>query len=193
MSIMLVIFLVQFLGTTLDTYIPLIIDRVLKVATAWSGYFATATIIGAILGNILYPILHKTSMKTHHLYLYGIASLGLSIGLSGFILTPVYYLFMFFMVGVTGSLLGVWSFTEIQLLVDTGYLGRVFSILTMITLMSAPIAGVVFGGLADILYIPLIFKYISLLWLAIGIFSFFYLRKAAKQSPSKNTEFLNEI
>lgn len=192
-SVMFVILLIQFLGTPLDTYIPLIIERILKASTAWSGYFATATIIGAIMGNILYPILKKTSMRIHHLYLYGIALLGLSIGISGFILTPVYYTFMYFIVGVTGSLIGVWSFTEVQLLVETSYLGRVSSILTMITLISAPLAGVVFGGLADIVYIPVIFKWIALLWFFISVFSFFYLRKAAKSSLNTQDNLINEV
>lgn len=193
MSIMLVILLTQFLGTPLDTYIPIIIDRILKVATAWSGYFATAAIIGAILGNILYPILNKTSMKLYHLYLYGIASLGVSISLGGVILSPVYYAFMFFMSGLIGSLISVWSFTEIQILVDTNYLGRVFSLLTMIALISAPLAGVVFGGLADIVYIPLIFKYISLLWFSISVFSFFYIREVSKTSLNTKNKAIKEI
>lgn len=188
MSIIFVILLIQFLGTPLDTYIPLIIDKILNISKTWSGYFATSTIIGAILGNILYPILNKTSMKLHHLYLYGIALLGLSIGFSGYLLYPVYYAFMFFMVGTIGSLISVWSFTEIQLLVDISYLGRVFSILTMISLISAPLAGVVFGGLADIVYIPLILKFVAILWLVISIYAFFSVKKANKDKLDVSVE-----
>lgn len=182
-SIMFVILIVNFLGTPLDTYIPILLDRILKVSKVWSGYFATAAIIGAILGNILYPILNKTSFKLQHLYFYGLILLGISMGLAGFILTPIYYLVLFFIFGAIGSLISVWSFTEIQLLVDTIFLGRVSSILTMLSLVAAPLAGVVFGGLADMVYIPSIFIALTLPWLIIGVFSYFSIRLPAASSP----------
>jgi len=190
MSIIVVIIFIQFFQTPLDTYIPLIIEKVLLVPTVWSGYFATATIIGAIIGNVLYPFLNKTSMKLYHLYLYGIAILGVSIGLCGFILTPIYYVLMFFVLGVVGSLISTWSFTEIQLLVDTNYLGRVSSILIMISLISTPLAGVVFGGLADVIYIPQILKGLGAIWLVVSLLSSFLIRKNSKHSIKvKNFEY----
>lgn len=185
LPIMFVIFMIQFLGTPLDTYIPIIIDKILRVSKIWSGYFATATIIGAILGNILYPILNKTSIKLYHMYLLGIMAMAISIGGSGYILSPIYYTFMFFIVGLVSSLLGTWSFTEIQIRSDTEYLGRVGSIMTMLMLIPAPLAGVIFGGLADIVYIPTIFKNLSVAWVITAIVSSIVIKNAFSKTQLK--------
>lgn len=185
LPIMFVIFMIQFFGTPLDTYIPIIIDKILRVSKIWSGYFATATIIGAILGNILYPILNKTSIKLYHMYLLGIMAMAISIGGSGYILSPIYYTFMFFIVGLVSSLLGTWSFTEIQIRSDTEYLGRVGSIMTMLMLIPAPLAGVIFGGLADIVYIPTIFKNLSVAWVITAIVSSIVIKNAFSKTQLK--------
>lgn len=186
LTIFFVVIMVQFLGTPLETYIPIVIDRILKVTTAWSGYFYTATITGAILGNILYPILKKTSLKLENLYLISISILGLTIGIGAFILNPFYYSFMYFINGVAVSILGTWSMTEIQVLIDTAYLGRVNSISMMIILISTPIGGVVFGGLADIISIPVIYKYVALLWLAMAVTSYILTKKTYKSFASQS-------
>ncbi|MGH4123425.1 MAG: MFS transporter [Clostridium sp.] len=188
-AILFVILMIEFLGTPLQIYIPLIIERVLKVKTVWSGYFATATIVGAIIGNILYPILNKTFIKLHHIYLVGILILGLFIGGCGYIINPIYYTAMFFISGLVSSLIGVWSFTEIQMRVDTSYLGRVVSIVTMVMLISSPLAGVVFGGLADKVYIPTIFKYLSVIWVIVAIISYISIKLSYRKNKD---EMLNQ-
>ncbi len=186
LTIFFVIIMIQFLGTPLETYIPIVIDRILKVTTNWSGYFYTASIAGAIIGNILYPILKKTSLKLENLYLISISILGLTIGVGAFLLNPFYYSFMYFVVGVVGSTLGTWSFTEVQILTDTAYLGRVSSIATMIMLISTPLAGVVFGGLADIITIPVIYKYVAVLWFVIAVISYISTKKTYKSFTSQS-------
>lgn len=186
LTIFFVIIMIQFLGTPLETYIPIVIDRILKVTTNWSGYFYTASIAGAIIGNILYPILKKTSLKLENLYLISISILGLTIGVGAFLLNPFYYSFMYFVVGVVGSTLGTWSFTEVQILTDTAYLGRVSSIATMIMLISTPLAGVVFGGLADIITIPVIYKYVAMLWFVIAVVSYISTKKTYKSFTSQS-------
>lgn len=186
LTIFFVIIMIQFLGTPLETYIPIVIDRILKVTTSWSGYFYTASIAGAIIGNILYPILKKTSLKLENLYLISISILGLTIGVGAFLLNPFYYSFMYFVVGVVGSTLGTWSFTEVQILTDTAYLGRVGSIATMIMLISPPLAGVVFGGLADIITIPVIYKYVAVLWFVIAVISYISTKKTYKSFTSQS-------
>lgn len=80
---------------------------------------------------------------------------------------------MYFIVGLLGSPISVWSFSEIQMLIDISYLGRVGSIITMICLISSPLSGVLFGGLADKVYIPTIFRSLAI-WLFNFKFYFLY-------------------
>lgn len=186
-TILFVILMIQFLSTPLDTYIPLIIDKVLKVKTVWAGYIATAMVAGAILGNLLYPILNKTRIKLHNIYLFGILILGLFIGASGYIINPIYYTAMFFISGVVCSLVGVWSFTEVQIRVDTNYLGRVGSLITMIMLIAQPLSGMVFGGVADTIYIPTIFKYLSVAWIIVAIVAYASIKFSYKKNKDNSS------
>ncbi len=181
--ILFVVLLAQFLSTPLETYIPLIINKVLKVSNTWAGYFSTATIVGALIGTILYPVLVKTKIKLQHVYLFGLSFFAIALGFSTFLITPFYFAFMFFICGLILSLIGVWSFTEIQLLVDINYLGRVGSIITMICLISSPLSGVIFGALADKIFIPVIFKYLALSCLIISIISYMLTKFAYKSAP----------
>lgn len=182
--ILFIILLMEFLMTPLQTYIPLIIDKILKISNIWSGYFSTALIVGAILGNIIYPLLLKTKFKLHHLYLTSLLILGTILVLSSFIINPFYYLFMYFIVGLLSSLISVWSFTEIQMLVDINYLGRVGSIITMICLMSSPLSGVLFGGLADKIYIPTIFRSLAYGCLILSFISYILSKATYKSYPT---------
>lgn len=181
-----VIIMVQFLGTPFETYIPIVIDKTLKVTISWSGYFYTALIAGAIIGNILYPILNKTSLKLETFYLISLIILGSTVAIGAFILNPFYYAFMYFVNGVVGSILGTWSFTEVQILTDTAYMGRVNSISTMVILISTPLAGVVFGGLADMTSIPVIYKYVGIIWIIIAAISYVSTKRTYKDFTARN-------
>lgn len=186
--ILLVIIIVQFIGAPIGLFVPLIIENVLRIGTAWAGTLLTINIVGTIIGNLIFPIVNKTSLKLSHFYFYSLILIGLFIGFAGFFSSIVTYSALFFVVGVLGSILGISSFTKIQQLVSNDFIGRVFAFSNIALLVANPLSSTIFGALADYVYIPTIFKYLSIICVVAGVTSYLMVNKAERATSELSAE-----
>jgi len=99
-----------------------------------------------------------------------IAASGVGLGL-----TPAFIAYSCFMVvaGVSAASANTPAMTILQLKVDPLYMGRVFSVMTMISSIVMPIGTVVFGPLADQVSLNMIIVVTSALTGLIGVYIFF--------------------
>jgi len=150
-------------------FMPIFTEEVLKVSSTWSGYFMTVSSIGNITGGVIYPILIKANMKLKHLYLYSLSIIGIIMIYICYFPSQYIGLIMFFIVGTFMALIGMWSFTEIQKICKSEYMGRVFSITNIVMLAAVPFASAVCGWLVDTVSLQNVLKGSGILFI---IFAF---------------------
>ncbi|KYH33298.1 enterobactin exporter EntS [Clostridium tepidiprofundi DSM 19306] len=161
----LAILIVNALGVPILQFLPITAEKVLKLDPTWAGYFLTISSIGNIVGGIIYPILVKKNMKLKTLYLYALNFMGLCILLVCYFPFKYIGIIMFFIVGVSCSLIGMWSFTEIQKICEKEYFGRVCSLTNIVLLASIPFASAVSGWLIDRVSLLNVFKATGILFI----------------------------
>jgi DHA3 family macrolide efflux protein-like MFS transporter len=113
--------------------------------------FSTGMIFGGIMigfwggfKNHIYTMALSTAMS-------GILTIGLGI-------TSIFWLYLFIMI-VMGITLPLWntpSTVLLQTTVETAFMGRVFSVFTMVTSTTMPLGMIIFGPFADIISIDIL-------------------------------------
>jgi len=115
-----------------------------------------ASSIGMIFGGILIAIWGGFKNKTYTLalscFIFGLSSIGLGI-MSNFII----YVGIMVFAGIIMPLFDTPSTVMLQATVEQEYMGRVFSVSTMVSTATMPLAMILFGPLADIININIIF------------------------------------
>jgi len=130
--------------------------------------FSAGMAVGGLLMTTWGGFKNKTHTVAYSFILLGIMGVGLGV-------TPVFVAYSIFM-GVSGISAATGStpaMTILQLKVDPLYMGRVFSVLTMISSIVMPLGTVVFGPLADQISLNAIIIVTSVLTAVVGIFVFF--------------------
>ncbi len=161
----------------LERFVPVAVDQIFSLSPTWAGIFMTTLTIGSIVGGILYPILVKKNIKLKNAYLYNLVLLGVVILISCYIKSQYILFIMFFSVGAISSIIGSWSFTEIQKSCDERYLGRVGSVATMVMLAAAPLASFLSGVLIEAFSLINVWKLAGLLFIVVGLFMYIKISK----------------
>lgn len=161
----------------LERFVPVAVDEIFRLSPAWAGMFMTTLTVGSIIGGIIYPILVKKNIKLKNAYLYNLALLGGVILISCYMKSQYISFVMFFSVGAISSIIGTWSFTEIQKCCDEKYLGRVGSVATMVMLAAAPLASFLSGVLIEVFSLINVWKLAGLLFIIIGLFMYMKINK----------------
>jgi len=130
--------------------------------------FSAGMAVGGLLMTTWGGFKNKTHTVGYSFILLGIMGVGLGV-------TPVFVAYSIFM-GISGITVATGStpaMTILQLKVDPLYMGRVFSVLTMISSIVMPLGTVVFGPLADQISLNAIIVVTCVLTAIVGIFVFF--------------------
>jgi DHA3 family macrolide efflux protein-like MFS transporter len=161
----------------LERFVPVAVKEIFSLSPAWAGMFMTTLTIGSIIGGIIYPILVKKKIKLKNAYLYNLVLLGGVILISCYMKSQYISFVMFFSVGAISSIIGTWSFTEIQKCCDEKYLGRVGSVATMVMLAAAPLASFLSGVLIEVFSLISVWKLVGFLFITIGLFMYVKINK----------------
>lgn len=120
------------------------------------GLFGASNLAGLITGSLLSAMV-VARIPMHRLIAYGIAGMGLSVVcMSRIPLLPVSFGAVF-MVGCFIGMINTGMITYLQKVIPRGGLGRIFGILTALTGLATPVGAAVFGALAAVWPLSLIF------------------------------------
>jgi len=161
----------------LERFVPVAVEEIFSLSPAWAGMFMTTLTIGSIVGGVIYPILVKKNIKLKNAYLYSLVLLGGAILISCYMTSQYISFIMFFSVGAISSIIGTWSFTEIQKRCDEKYLGRVGSVATMVMLAATPLASFLSGALIEAFSLISVWKLVGFLLMIIGLFMYVKINK----------------
>jgi MFS family permease len=176
----LAILVVTALTTPIVQFIPILTEKTLKLNPIWAGYFLTLNSIGNIFGGIIYPVLLKANLKLKEMYLISLCTIGISMVVICYYPNKYIALIMFFIVGSLCSLIGMWSFTEIQKVCKTEYFGRVCSLTNIVMLSTIPFASAINGWLIDIVLLSSVIKVSGVLFIVFGVILFLLTNSKAK-------------
>ncbi len=160
-----------------EQFVPVAVEKIFSISPAWAGMYMTTLTIGSIIGGIIYPVLVKKNIKLKNAYLYNLVLLGGVILISCYMKSKYISFIMFFSVGAISSIIGTWSFTEIQMFCDEKYLGRVSSVATMVMLAATPLASFLSGVLIDMFSLINVWKLGGFLFIIIGLFMYVKINK----------------
>ncbi|MEG1256254.1 MFS transporter [Clostridium sp.] len=160
-----------------ERFVPIAVEEIFSLSPTWAGMFMTTLTIGSIVGGIIYPILVNKNIKLKNAYLYNLVLLGGVILISCYIKSQYILFVMFFATGAISSIIGTWSFTEIQKCCDEKYLGRVGSVATMVMLAAAPLASFLSGVLIEVFSLISVWKLVGFLFIIIGLFMYVKINK----------------
>lgn len=161
----------------LEKFIPIAVDKIFSLSPTYTGMFLTTLTIGSIVGGIMYPILVKKKIKLKWAYISALVMLGVMIYASCALKSEYIIFVMFFFIGANSSLIGTWSFTEIQKKCDPKYLGRVGSVATMVMLAAAPLSSFLSGALIENFTLISVWKGVSLILMLIGVYMYIKINK----------------
>ena len=135
--------------------------RLTVIEIAFSAGMAVGGILMATWGGF------NNRSVTVAISFFVLGAMGVGLGV-----TPLFALYSTFMVasGLTAATANTPALTILQEKVDPAFMGRVFSVMTMIGSIVMPIGTVVFGPLADRISLNLIIVVASVLTGCIGIF-----------------------
>ncbi|MEG2656896.1 MAG: MFS transporter [Clostridium sp.] len=160
-----------------ERFVPIAVEEIFNLSPTWAGIFMTTLTIGSIVGGIIYPILVNKNIKLKNAYLYNLVLLGGVILISCYIKSQYILFVMFFSTGAISSIIGSWSFTEIQKTCDEKYLGRVGSVATMVMLAAAPLASFLSGVFIEVFSLINVWKLVGALFIIIGLYMYVKISK----------------
>jgi len=150
---------------------PLLIIRTFGDVAWYLAIRETSLALGMIAGGLLSGIIAGKFKNKFRLTLLLFGFFGfttLLLGLSGY-----FWLFIGIvaLIGITMSLINSCAITVFQTFVDSDYLGRVFSVLSIIAGLTMPISMTVFGPLADVVPVEWLITISGGVMLIVALFS----------------------
>ncbi len=196
--ILLTALVVCFANTAVMNLTLLLINRVWKSATLVLGPLRltsasaklaadqTAFSVGMLVGGAVLSW-RGTKLRISQMLLLALSVIGMGAGtiLLGAAPSLLAYLVIDFLIGVVTSFASAPMYTLLQSGTDEHMRGRVFGLLTTFSSLGTPIGSMVFGPLADLIDVRLVFAIGGLLTLPVGIA---LLRAARAMSSSDNRE-----
>lgn len=186
--LMLAIFIIQALSVPITSFIPILVEKVLKVDPSLAGTFLTISSIGSILGMVLLQFILKTKIKLSQI-------IGLTfLIMGGFSILPVYFgseitgLALFFTMGLIGPIVSIVSFTRIQQSCDVEYLGRVGAFMNMSFLGSIPLVAGLTGWAIEVTGLGQVIMISAVLYIVTGIYIYFRIKKYDIEEVSETKE-----
>jgi DHA3 family macrolide efflux protein-like MFS transporter len=126
-------------------------------ADAWRlGFADTAFAVGMLLGGVLLTVWGGFKNK-HSTISLGMLVMSLGTVLCGVISNFALYITLMVFIGAGMPVSSTPSTTLLQEKTDPAYMGRVFSLITMLSSLAMPLGLVVFGPLADVIGLNLLF------------------------------------
>lgn len=174
-DVLIFMFLVCFFISPAALLTPLMIARTFG-AEVWRLTMSEMTFsLGAVAGGILISSWGGFRKYTHTILastaFYGSMMIGL--GLSPFF---VGYLIFNFLIGISMPCFNTPTQSLLQEQVEEGMLGRVFSLVQIANACALPLGSVIFGPLADVVDVHMLFLGCGMIVVGIAIYGWFYLK-----------------
>jgi len=162
---------VNFLVAPFSVLLPFHVDDFLKASPAWFGYLLGAITLGNMAGLVFYNLLQSLEFLRKALLVSLLPLLGMTIAAFGVALNQYAALGFAFALGVFSGIFNLNVNTILQLTTPTEIRGRVFGLLSAISMGAMPISMGLAGIIADQIDrdIPLFFRASGLLLIAIAL------------------------
>lgn len=151
---------------------PFYVEDVLKESVDWFGFLLAGTGFGSLLGYVIAGSIKISGNKRSLFLIACLVLLSLGWGSIGFVTSPILALFVAGFSGLLGGIFNINVMTILQVASPSEIRGRVFGLLTTLSMGLAPISMGLSGIVADLLdhNIPMIFLGCGLLMALLTLF-----------------------
>jgi len=164
LKLTIVMIVVAVLFIPVGTYFPLMVRNHFEKGVVEAGIVEIVFAIGLIVGASLLGVLGDRFDKVKTMAA-GMILMGISLFISGLLLPSMFYVFVVlsFLVGLAGPLFSAPFYAFIQAEIEPQLLGRVFSFVTSLSLLAAPIGLGLAGLFTELTNVAVLFSAAGLL------------------------------